>query len=46
MNEFFLIEVKVRYEKWGEIVVMDEVCLYMIVLFFDWIWIEFEGVKS
>ena len=46
VNESLPIEVKVRHEKWGEIVVTDEVRLHTIVSFFDRIRIEPEGVKS
>ncbi|KAB2420016.1 homoserine dehydrogenase [Bacillus thuringiensis] len=46
VNESLPIEVKVRHEKWGEIVVTDEVRLHTIVSFFDRIRIEPEDVKS
>ena len=45
VNESLPIEVKVRHEKWGEIVVTDEVRLHTIVSFFDRIRIEPEGVR-
>ncbi|PER35095.1 homoserine dehydrogenase [Bacillus cereus] len=40
VNESLPTEVKVRHEKWGEIVVTDEVRLHTIVSFFDRIRIE------
>lgn len=46
VNESLPIEVKVRHEKWGEIVVTDEVRLHTIVSFFDRIRIEPGDVKS
>lgn len=46
VNESLPIEVKVRHEKWGEIVVTDEVRLHTIISFFDRIRIEPGDVKS
>ncbi|OJD72933.1 MULTISPECIES: DUF3919 family protein [Bacillus] len=40
VNESLPTEVKVRHEKWGEVVVTDEVRLHTIVSFFDRIRIE------
>ncbi|MED1511436.1 DUF3919 family protein [Bacillus proteolyticus] len=40
VNESLPTEVKVRHEKWGEIVVTDEVRLHTIVSFFDRIRVE------
>ncbi|PEC21090.1 DUF3919 family protein [Bacillus cereus] len=46
VNESLPTEVRVRHEKWGEIVVTDEVRLHTIVSFFDRIRIETRDVKS
>ncbi|PEB24091.1 DUF3919 family protein [Bacillus toyonensis] len=46
VNESLPIEVKVRHEKWGEIVVTDEVRLHTIVSFFDRIRIEPREAES
>ncbi|PGA94443.1 DUF3919 family protein [Bacillus toyonensis] len=46
VNESLPIEVKVRHEKWGEIVVTDEVRLHTIVSFFDRIGIEPREAES
>lgn len=40
VNESLPTEMKVRHEKWGEIVITDEVRLHTIVSFFDRIQIE------
>lgn len=46
VNESLPIEVKVKHEKWGEIVVTDEVRLHTIVSFFDRVRIEPREAKS
>ncbi|HHT7189431.1 TPA: DUF3919 family protein [Bacillus cereus] len=46
VNESLPTEVKVRHEKWGEIVITDEVRLHTIVSFFDRIRIEPREGKS
>ena len=44
-NESLPTEVRVKHEKWGELVVTDEVRLHAIVSFFDRIRMEQTGVK-
>ncbi|PFE74665.1 homoserine dehydrogenase [Bacillus cereus] len=46
VNESLPTEVKVRHEKWGEIVVTDEVRLHTIVSFFDRIRVEPREARS
>lgn len=46
VNESLPTEMKVRNEKWGEIVITDEVRLHTIVSFFDRIRIEPRKAKS
>ncbi|PGK34782.1 homoserine dehydrogenase [Bacillus anthracis] len=46
VNESLPTEMKVRHEKWGEIVITDEVRLHTIVSFFDRIRIEPREAKN
>lgn len=46
VNESLPTEMKVRHEKWGEIVITDEVRLHTIVSFFDRIQIEPREAKN
>lgn len=46
VNESLPTEMKVRHEKWGEIVITDEVRLHTIVSFFDRIQINPSEVKN
>ena len=46
VNESLPTEMKVRHEKWGEIIITDEVRLHTIVSFFDRIQINPSEAKN